>query len=217
MLTVACVWVQGNVPYSVDYVLRVRAMVSRHLPQPHRFVCLTDQPQALPSDIWYERIARPARGVFGWWSKLELFRPGRFDGRVLYLDLDSLVVNSLEPVADFRSPFALIPDAGTFKPKTGHCVIKRFNSSVMVWDAGVCDDLFTEWTPAVTATLWGDQDWIGLRRPDADMMPMSWFPRLSGVQNGPVPPDARVVLAKKPKPSAAAEMWPWVRDVWGAV
>lgn len=214
MITVACVWVRGNVPYSVDYVTRLRAMVSRHLVQPHRFVCLTDRPDHLPVDMAVERIAAPGRKVFGWWSKIELFRPGRFAGRVLYLDLDSLVVGALDPIVDVPSRFALLPHEGDFRPHTKHQVVHRFNSSVMVWDAGELDALFAAWSPSVTSLYWGDQDFIGVMRPDADLLPGEWFPRLSAVQGGPVPAAAKVVLAKKPKPEEAARRWPWAAEVW---
>lgn len=215
---VACVWVKGNVPYGVEYVTRLRAMVERHLPtdQAFRFVCLTDRPSELPDNV--EGIEIPPVGtMFGWWAKVNLFRAGLFtDCRVLYLDLDTLIVKSLEPVINFPSSFALVPDAGSFQPKTHHHVIKRFNSSVMVWDAGINRHLFDAWTPKVARTLWGDQDWIGLEWASAATMPAEWFPRLSSIQGGPVPSDAIVVLAKKPKPEEAARRWPWVAETWRA-
>lgn len=214
-LTVACVWVQGNVPYGVEYVTRLKAMVAKHLPVAHQFVCLTDRPWELPADV--ESIPIPSVGtMFGWWAKIQLFSPSRFDGRVLYLDLDTLIVGDLNWVAQFPSSFALIPDAGSFQPKTHHRVVKRFNSSVMVWDAGVNTQLFTNWTPAVAKRLWGDQDLIGEQWPHAGMMPAEWFPRLSAIQAGPVPADAIVVLAKKPKNEEAARRWPWVAETWSA-
>lgn len=215
MLTVACVWVRANVPYSPDYVSRLKGMVERNLARPHRFVCLTEQPgHRLPKGIDPVPIPSPGR-MFGWWSKLELFKAGRFSGRVLYLDLDTLIVGPLDPIVDFASPFALIPNAGNFQCAT-RTLVKRFNSSVMVWDAGVNTELHTNFMPAVAKRLHGDQDWIGEQRPDADKMPLEWFPRLSEIQAGPVPTDARVVLAKTPKPAEAAQRWPWVEHTWRA-
>lgn len=216
MLTVACVWVRGNVPYSVEYVARLRAMVARHLTQPFRFVCLTDRPEQVPAGV--EAIAIPnPRPCAGWWSKVRLFDVALgLTGRVLYLDLDSLVVASLEPVVAFPSAFALIPDAGTFQPKTHHEVVKRFNSSVMVWDAPGPTEVFATWSSVVADRYWGDQDTIGMLCPDADTFPLEWFPRLSEIKAGPVPAVAIVVLAKKPKPDVGATRWPWVADAWRA-
>lgn len=210
-LTVACVWVQGHVPFSARYVTRLRSMVARHLDRPHRFVCLTDRTKALPE---IETIGIPWTGALkGWWAKITLFTPGKFTGRVLYLDLDTLIVDALDPIVDYPAPFALIPDAGTFQGKEGKAVVKRFNSSVMVWDAGVNDDISTTYTHAIADRLWGDQDRIGELHPDAAQMPLAWFPRLSQCPDGP-PTDAKVILAKVPKNEIAAQRYPWFAERW---
>ena len=128
MLTVACVFVRGHGPFTVEYVAKLRAMVAKHLSRPHRFVCLTDRPDWMPDGV--ESIAVPPvpAKVFAWWAKVNLFNPYDDLGtRTLYLDLDTVIVDALDPIVDFPAPFALIPDAGTFKPKTGHLVVKRFN------------------------------------------------------------------------------------------
>jgi hypothetical protein len=214
VITVACVWVHGHLPYDIEYVLRLRSMVARHLSQPHDFVCLTDRPWLL-REVPTIPIPRPV-GWFGWWSKVHLFDMAMpFATRVLYLDLDTLVVGDLDPIVEFPSPFALVPHAGTFEPPAPFHVCRRFNSSVMVWDTGIGRSrIWDEWSPAVTRYWWGDQDWIGTTYPNADVMPAEWFPRLSAIREGPVPEDARVVLAKKPKPHDAVKEWPWVEAVW---
>jgi len=216
MLTVACVWVAANVPYGVEYVTNLRAMVAKHLTRPHRFVCLTDRAAYLPSGMETQPIALRA-DIPGWWAKVLLFNRARgLSGRVLYLDLDTLVVSALDPIVDFPAPFALIPDAGTFKPRTAHRVIKRFNSSVMVWSDCAADRLYDNFSSDVPARLWGDQDWIGEQMPGAATMPLEWFPRLSELHGQPPGAEAKVVLAKKPKNVEAAKRWPWVADVWRA-
>jgi hypothetical protein len=218
-LTIACVWVQGHVPYGVEYVARLASSVRRSLARPSAFVCLTDQPRRVPAGVIPLEVPSP-RPLKGWWSKIELFRPSRFTGRVLFLDLDSLIVDQLDPIVDYPAPFALVPHtgkpAGTFpEGREGLTVVKRFNSSVMVWDAdGHLDRLCTDWSPRVAARLWGDQDWIGEQLPDAAAMPMTWFPRVSQIEDGPVPADAKVVLCKKPKNVIAARQWPWVQEAW---
>jgi len=223
MLTVACVWVRANVPYTAEYVKRLAAMVRRNLSEPHRIVCLTDQPESMPS--WVEPIEIAHLSALpGWWAKLQLFDPAiGLSGRVLYLDLDTLIVGALDPIPDWDSPFALLPDGGsTFQPRTQHRVVKRFNSSVMVFDAPASTNdplsmLWTLWEPKRSAELWGDQDWIAEVLPHAEVLPAAWFPRLSSIgASGQIPPEARVVLAKKPKPVEAAEQWPWFEAIWRA-
>lgn len=216
-LTVACVWVNGHVPFTIDYVTKLRAMVTRHLARPFRFVCLTDRPNKVPEIIDTITIPNP-NPLPGWWSKVNLFDDALgLTGRVLYLDLDTLIVGALDAIVDYPAPFALVPHEGRFEGINGRAVVKRFNSSVMVWDGGTLGRLFADWTPDVTARLHGDQDWIGEQIEKASAMPLWWFPRLSSIgASGKVPPDAKVILAKTPKNTEAAKRWPWFRDVWKA-
>jgi hypothetical protein len=216
-VTILCVWVHGHVPFTADYVTRLASMVQRHMDRPCRFVCLCDKPYQLARTEGIEKIQipKPDKSVFGWWSKLSVFDPSHgFTGRMLYLDLDTLVVKSLAPILDYPSPFALIPDAGNFQGRGALAVVKRFNSSVMVWDAGVNAQLWEEWSPAVAKSLWGDQDWISEQMPQADTMPAEWFPRLSELHGQEPGKDAKVVLVKKPKNSEAVKLHPWVAEAW---
>ncbi len=88
MLTVACVLKTGGI-YDASWVERLRAGVSRHLPTPHRFVCLSDV------DVPCEHL--PLRHDWPtWWSKLELFRLRQ---PTLYFDLDTAIVGDLTDIA----------------------------------------------------------------------------------------------------------------------
>ncbi len=214
-LTVACVWVNGHLPYPVEYVTKLQAMARRFLAMPFEFVCLTDDLWALPHGVKGIEIPSPGTRK-GWWSKVELFNPVRpLHGRVLYLDLDTLVVSDLEPIARFPATFALAPHAGTFNGRDGLKVVKHFNSSVMVFDAGTQTRIFQAFTPEITRTLWGDQDLIGLVAPDAAAMPATWFPRLSEFTWPDVPEGAKVVLCKKPKNDDAAKTYAGFAEAWG--
>lgn len=216
MMTVACVFVRGEYPYTVDYVRRLQAMVTRWIDRPYRFVCLTDRPELLPASV--EPI--PVRKLAGFapWTKLELFNPMRqWTGRVLYLDLDTLIVAPLVPIVEWPASFAITADpvGRRGRDSFGRRIVRRFNSSVMVWDGGTRTELFTAWTPAVAARLSGDQDWIGERMPNAATMPRAWFPRISECPTGS-PASAKVILVKVPKNHLAAERFPWVTPLWGA-
>ena len=83
VLIVACVLRSGG-EYKPEHVTRLRAQVSDFIPDA-RFVCLSDV------DVDCERIDL-VHNWAGWWSKIELFRPGLFDEPVVYLDLDTDVV-----------------------------------------------------------------------------------------------------------------------------
>lgn len=218
-LTVTCLFVQGEYPYTAEYVERLHAMVTRWCDRPFRFVCLTDQPWLFSAPI--ETVAIAKLAGFAPWSKLELFNPERrWTGRVLYLDLDSLIVAPLAPIIDYPATFAITADPPVAGHRTidsfGRIIVRRFNSSVMVWDGGTHTQLYTSWVPAVAKRLSGDQDYIGERIPDAATLPRAWFPRISEVQQPPWPSEAKVVLVKQPKNDIAAMKWPWFAPLWGA-
>lgn len=217
MTTVCCLFVRGHVPYTAEYVTRLAAMVKRWMDRPYRFIVLTDRPGLFKGSGIETIKVEPFKGIYAWWNKMQLFNPASgLSGRVLYLDLDTLIVGPLAPILDFPTPFALLPHEGRFDGKGPRQVVKRFNSSVMVFDAWTTADLWERFRPEVSERLWGDQDALGEWRPGALTMPAEWFPRLSSIKGGPVPPDAKVILAKSPKNVEAARRWAWVRQVWRA-
>lgn len=220
LTTVCCVFVKGEYPYTAEYVTRLRAMVARWMDRPFRFVCLTDQPWRFSAPI--ETIPVTKLAGFAPWTKLELFNPIRqWTGRMLYLDLDTLIVAPLAPIIDTFAPFAITDDpARSHTPRTkdsyGRQIVRRFNSSVMVWDGGTHTELYTEWRPAVAKRLSGDQDFIGEQLPHATTLPRAWFPRISEAVRPPWPVDAKVIFCKVPKNKILAEENPWFEPLWGA-
>lgn len=179
-LTVACILSKpqsGPAIYTRAHVERLGAMVAEHMVQPYKFVCVDDSP-------WP-----------GYWAKISLWEPGRFEGRVLYLDLDVTVVGGLDDLADHPAPFVVIKDW-----QSG-----RFNSSVMAWDAnGWCDHIWFTFdirSDAVMERVHGDQAWVWSQMHDVsqtEMFPSSWCrsykrhirPRLDGT----IPKDCRVIV-----------------------
>ena len=145
MITVACVE-QGNyLGRGAEYVQVLKASVARHLAQPHRFVCLSDRDHAGVECVPLEG------GLSGWWAKLNLFRPGLFEGRVLYLDLDTIVVGALDRLADSKGILHL--DRWGWDRKV-------YGSGVMCWDAGEYADVWTARRDTLPQEFEGDQDWI---------------------------------------------------------
>lgn len=82
MLTVICVLRSGGI-YDSSWVAKLKAGCERHLPK-HIFNCLSDVP------VPCNRIPLKHDWI-GWWSKIELFRPGVIDSQTLYLDLDTVL------------------------------------------------------------------------------------------------------------------------------
>ena len=92
MLNVVCVLRQGGkVGYDATWVDKLQRGVARNLTIPHRFVCFSDCP------VNCERIELLPKDP-GFWSKLQLFRPGVLSGSTLFLDLDTVICGNLDEV-----------------------------------------------------------------------------------------------------------------------
>lgn len=120
MITVACVLKTGGI-YTREWVHALKRGLNRHL-DGFEFVCLTDDCGVSP--VWRVPLEHSWPG---WWSKLELFRPGLFSGSVLYMDLDTLVVGDLSDIASYDGPLAILDDFYR---------AKRQQSAVMAWTPG---------------------------------------------------------------------------------
>ncbi len=186
MLTVACVCVPGG-EYDASHVARLRDQVAANLKQPYDFHVI-------------EKSDKP-----GWWAKIDLFEPGRFNGRVLYLDLDVTIVDNLGAFIEFGR---------------GHCGLAAvddyerlcLNSSIMCWQADECAHLYEDFTPEVMDNFYGDQDWITEQEPGAWTFPIDWVPSFKHDCThrimGP-PEDAKVIVFHgKPRP------WDLGRNHW---
>ncbi len=148
-ITVACVW--WGTLYGKEYVEKLRNSVARHLTVPHDFVCLTDRDD-VPEGV--KKIPLEV-GPEGWWQKTSLFKPDLFKGKVLFLDLDVIIINSLDKFASIVSPFTMIENFGPNKKHAAH------NSSVMVWTPSPqTEKIYTQFSKEVTRELHGDQCWI---------------------------------------------------------
>lgn len=124
MLNVVCVLRSGG-EYTPEHVVALRDGVAAHLPLPHRFVCLTDFPRE-DGCIAGVPAAPVAHDWPGWWAKMDLFRPGLFTGRVLYLDLDTVIVGDLSDLACYGGDFGIVSDF--YRPE-------RPQSCIMAWEA----------------------------------------------------------------------------------
>ena len=157
MVTVLCV--RFGTKYGKDYVERLRNMVSRHMTLPYEFVCLTDDPSPIDG---VRLVVQPNEGYAkGWWHKVHMFDPDLpLTGRILYLDLDVIVCNSLDKLVQNCATFDFygIKD---FNRKF-HANWNMLNSSVLSWEKGYHPDIWTvfQTDPRKAQKLHGDQDWI---------------------------------------------------------
>jgi len=100
MLTVLAVCKSGGI-YDAEWVRKLRDAVGRNLTVEHRFVCLSD------IEVPCERIALEHDWP-GWWSKIEIYRPGVITGPTLYLDLDIVVTGNIDFLANLSYDFMML-------------------------------------------------------------------------------------------------------------
>ncbi len=218
-VTVLCLLVHGEYPFTPDYVRRLHKMVTRYCDRPFKMYCFTDQPDAMPDGVEPITITK-FPDCYALWNKLQCFNPAHgFTGRMLFLDLDVLIVSSLAPIIDYPADFALTEDIFAKERANdliykGRRLVRKFNSSVMVWNGGEQSHLFTDWTHDVSMLYSTDQDFAGAMCPTAEAMPSVWWPRISQVRP-PWPIEAKVILCKKPKNHLAIKQWPELNQWWG--
>ena len=117
--------------YDADYVNRLYAMVKRNLTIPFRFVCFTENEKdihpkvdilPLPSLGLPDNL--PERG----WLKLATFKKPLEDltGTALFLDLDVVIVDSIDVFFDYDAEFALCFDEKKKAQLIGNSSVYRF-------------------------------------------------------------------------------------------
>lgn len=117
--------------YGPEYVNRLHAMVRRHLRSAFRFVCLTDDPRGISPDVHCLPIPSldlppgiPERG----WTKLVTFSADLhgLHGTALFLDLDVVIVGSLDAFFEYPGEFLIIHDYKRPWRVTGNSSVYRF-------------------------------------------------------------------------------------------
>ncbi len=150
-VTFACV--KYGPLYGPEYVNILLDMIARNLPgeQAFTFACFTDDATGLSPAV----DVRPLpKGVTGWWNKLALFSLDAFPvgERVIFFDLDTVIIGRLDAMYDRSTRFAILRDLW------GN---DNWGSGVMAWEAGSLSFLWENWLSAgMPETPGGDQEWI---------------------------------------------------------
>jgi hypothetical protein len=132
--------------YGPHYVNRLRSAVGRHLSRPFRFLCFTENPDEISSDVEVHPIPQldiPQRLNPSTWLKLALFGDGLADmkGMTLFLDLDVIITGSLDCFFDYKPDKICIihnwlewqKTVFREKPDIGNSSVFRFNAGESQW------------------------------------------------------------------------------------
>ena len=231
--------------YPAEYVNRLYRMVKRHLTIPYQFICFTENEQGLEEGI----ETRPVEldpDLKGWWYKLQLFQQKLHDleGQILFLDLDVVIVDSIDELFDYKNEeFCIIKDLQQGKVYNSSVFKFEIGSQTHVWDG------FQQDKHSIINRMHGDQDWISETVENAALWPKEWvvsfkkqcdardkrswghlgkFLRGLGLLKpqgeAVIPEGARIVYFHgKPDPDDVAEssydMWrqaSWIKQAWRA-
>lgn len=205
--SVVCVNVGDYCGRGLDYVMNLREQIHANLRRKFRFYCVTDE---AANQYRGTRCKPYDPRLPGWWQKIRLFKPGMFpEGRVLYLDLDTILVDDISFLADYQGDFATLHDF--WRPK-------GLGPAVMLWKSGygasIWSDFADQGFPMTDPR--GDQWWLEEHfktRPDIlqELYPGKFFSYKTSCMQA-VPEGAAVVCFHgKPRPH---ECGGWVKEAW---
>lgn len=208
-----CVQANNYQGRGAQYVNTLFDMVRRNMPlMPYRFWCLTDDPEGLHPQI---SIVRLPDDVHGWWGKLYLFKKGLFPQgeRMIFFDLDTLIIGSLVPLLGYKGEMAILRDF--YQPRRGA-------PGVILWESGTHTDIWDEWeSQGRPENPMGDLGWI------ENLDQGRYTKRLGRLQDlfpkmfvsykadcRPYPPEGAAVVCfhGEPRPHNCAQ--PWVELIW---
>jgi uncharacterized Rossmann fold enzyme len=209
MLNIVCINANNYLGRGAEYVNILSDMVGRNISDKtlYKFICFTDDSTQINSEIDIRPL--PVSGLDGWWNKLALFKDGLFpDGdRILYLDLDTVIISGLDEIIKYSGEFAILRD---LYRQDG------YQSSVMMWGANTHTHIWDEWVnEGMLKIQGGDQVWIESCVDNADILqdlyPESFVSyKLHAFYH--IPKAAKVVVFHgEPRPHEAKG---WVEKVW---
>ena len=172
MLNVVCVLRQGGkVGYDATWVDKLQRGVQRNLTQPHRFVCFSD------CAVNCERIELQS-GDHGFWSKMQMFKPGVLSGPTVYIDLDTVICGNIDDVIERiqHEQFVMWIEADKNIHSSAFMYWQGDHSNL--WDTFISKPL-SHWQSLYSVPpLYGDQAVISEHAPHTvltDHCPAEWF------------------------------------------
>jgi hypothetical protein len=214
--------------FGPDAVNVLRRMVARHYPDPHRFICVTDDPQGLDPEVtvvplWDEFAEVPnPNGALqpSCYRRLKAFSADAvqwFGERFVSVDLDTVIVNDLRPLWNRPEDFVIW---GETNPRS------FYNGSMWLMTAGARRQVYDDFDPQTSpreahrhGRFGSDQGWISHRLGPGEAM----WGRDDGVYSFRVhlnsgttalPADARMVMfhGKEDPWCPLGQRLEWVRE-----
>jgi hypothetical protein len=214
-----------------DHVNVLRAMIARHYPMPHRFICITDDPagldagvEALPLPVRFDRLASPSGARFpSCYARLWNFSRAAaavLGERIFCLDIDVVILRDIRHLVARSEPFVgWCDERFRWNKIAGGAYFMTTGSMPYVWENF---DPLTSPTEAFKAGNPGsDQGWMsycmypppGRWNPADGLVKINWTPE--GAPSAPA--DACIVFTSGLSPPWSNETqrkYPWIKSHW---
>ncbi len=234
MLTVV-LWKWGK-KFSTAHVAKMRSMLKRHLSVPHRVVCITDQPKDLPKGVEAFKVSKVP--VLPWNNKglrrmwLYSAEAGVLGDRLLQLDLDVILTDSIDALVQRDEPFVIWKSESNFKDGWAYnatAMLITPGAQEPLWQRYMADPwkVFKEseadgWVPkvnsdqAIACYLLKDQA-VPVWTQDDGIFSYRVFAGKHGDRGQKLPEGCRLVSFHGPRDPSQAELQaksPWIQEHW---
>ena len=170
-LDCACV-IHGDL-YSWEYVDKLYNMLQRNFESQVRLHVYTEHSRWVPEPMIkhsLENWPEANRHKKGWWYKMQIFNPEHHQGPMLYFDLDTVIVKSLDWIPALSTRYFWAPRDFRTLWNPRHSGI---NSSVMWWDNNQFSWIWDEFKQRdinhLSKIHHGDQDYLTSLISDRDL------------------------------------------------
>lgn len=221
MLTV-CTWKWGT-KYGAEDVARLGNGLRRHIMQPFRFLCITDDLKTVPEGCEPWSIRDPGlTKIPGCFARLRMFDPEWMAwldiDRLMCIDLDVVCTGQIDPLVDRPEPFLILQGANAKNP----C---PFNGSLMLIRVGCHPGVWKEFSieaakKAPFDEFPDDQGWIAHKVPKA----AGWkagsssgvyaFKKPGWPEGDALPGDARLVVFPGWRSPEKFKHLSWIQEHW---
>ena len=152
MINVVCVWWGTKFPFA--YVQNLKSMIERNTSHDFKFHVFSTE----PIEGYSTKILKP--GYEGWWNKLQMFDPIHSLGqRAIYFDLDTLVVNNLDWLFEYKGNMLGIEDVGSVNAHQPH-LKDVFQAAVMSWNPLMMAHIWKNFDPTNMSVYRGDGEYL---------------------------------------------------------
>lgn len=197
-------------------------MVAAHLSIPHRFVCVTDNPDGMKCETfpcWEDPIVKNQPTHHASWRRLKMFSEWaarQWPGWVLMLDLDVVITGDITPLITWED-FRILK--GAVSRYRGGMWLHRTGTRTHVWDTFDPDKSpweIPKYTTKGKPWVGSDQGWLSVTCPGERTYSARdgvYVLPASATKAKPLPEDARIIFTMgdiKPWQEKAKETMPAV-------